>query len=123
MAALPHRNIDTEVSTDGTNWKFIGTESHPSWKNTETSHILIVDESKSSTFAYRIRLNHKLQAQPWWTITEESEDSELTLLVEWILSTPETILRNREQLSMILEPFWNDSSPSESISESSGLTD
>lgn len=94
------------VSTEGTNWTFASKSTHPSWKNEQTGHRLLIEPADSS-FDYRLTLNHESQARPFWTVTELDFAPELIPLVEWVLSAPEDTLFNREAVCYLTEPFWD----------------
>lgn len=110
MEAVPDLEASEAVSTEATNWEFVGSDEHPSWKNKETEHILLIDDAESAKYTYRIRLQHKDQCKPWWTLTEENDTNRVLRIIEWVLSAPESQLENREAASILPEKVWNEAS-------------
>lgn len=104
------------VSTEGTNWEFIGSPTHPSWENSETDHILAIFPAETG-YDFRLCLNHRQQLRPWWTVTELDFAAELIPIVEWVLSTADEDLFHRELVAVLLEPFWSRQSPTDAPSK------
>jgi hypothetical protein len=108
MEKVAELDLEESVETAGTNWEFSGTANGPAWTNRQTNHRLIIDESDTDGFSFRVRLNHTSQARPWWTVTEVGDfTAELIPIVEWVVSAPDDDFYTRELVATMLDPFWD----------------
>jgi len=107
MDEIEALNFPDEIDTRGTNWEFIGEKTAPSWLNKSTNHCLIIEYSDSED-EYSVKINHESQAQAWWVLSQVSFAAELIPLIEWLLSTPESVLYNRNGIMEALELFWEE---------------